>query len=62
MGLGVEYRAIPFEWNTSGFDVAGEDSDFPDDAIDSNDRSFHFTSMLSLYVSVQLPTEIEISD
>lgn len=62
MGFGFEYRSMPFSWNTSGFDNAGEDSDFPDDIIDSNDRAFHFTSMLSVYVSFQFPTEIEISD
>lgn len=64
MGFGVEYRAMPFSWNTSGFDVAGggKDNAFPDNAIDSSDRAVHFTSMLTLFLSFQLPAEVKISD
>jgi outer membrane beta-barrel protein len=64
LGFGAEFRGTPFAWNTSGFDVAGggEDEDFPDDAIDSSDQTLHVNPMLSVYVSFQLPTEIEVSD
>jgi hypothetical protein len=64
MGFGVEYRALPFSWNSSGFDNAGggKDGKFPDDVIDSNDRSFHFTSVLTVFLNFQLPGEINISD
>ncbi len=64
LGFGTEFRALPFAWNTSGFDTGGggEDGDLPDDQVDGEDQSFHFNSMLTIYVSVQLPTELEISD
>jgi outer membrane beta-barrel protein len=64
LGFGAEFRATPFAWNTSGFDVAGggPDEDFPDDAVDGADRSLHVNPMLSLYVSFQLPAEVNISD
>jgi len=64
MGFGVEYRGLPFSWNTSGFDNAGggPNEDFPDDKINSADRSFHFTSLLTVFVNFQLPAGIEISD
>ena len=64
IGFGAEFRGTPFAWNTSGFDNygAGEDEEFPDNVVDSEDRALHFNPMLSVYVSVQLPTELEISD
>ncbi len=62
LAFGAEFRGTPFEWNTSGFDNGGEDSNAPDNVIDSNDRAFHFNPMLSVYFSVQLPTKIKISD
>ncbi len=62
MSFGAEFRATPLSWNTSGFDIAGPESNFPDDAIDTNDRSFHFNPMLTVFASVQLPTAINLSD
>lgn len=64
LGFGAEFRGTPFAWNTSGFDVAGggPDEAFPDDAVDSADQSLHINPMLSVYVSFQLPTEINVSD
>ncbi|MBW2529066.1 MAG: hypothetical protein JRI23_33120 [Deltaproteobacteria bacterium] len=64
LGFGTEFRGTPFAWNTSGFDNAGKDpdGDFPDDAVNSDDRAFHFNPMLTVYVSVMLPTEVGISD
>lgn len=54
--FGAEFRATPLAWNTSGFDVTG------DDAVDSNDRNFHINPMVSIFASVQLPTEIQVAD
>jgi outer membrane beta-barrel protein len=64
MGFGAEFRSTPFAWNTSGFDTAGggPDENFPDDAVDGADSSLHFNPMLSVYISFQLPAEINLSD
>ena len=42
MGFGVEWRALPFSWNTSGFDNhgGGPDQDFPDNKVNDADREF----------------------
>ena len=62
LSFGVEWRGLPFSWSTGGFDVAGEESDFPDNNFDSNDREFHFNSVLTVNVAIQLPTTIEVSE
>lgn len=64
LGFGAEFRGTPFAWNSSGFDVAGggEDEEFPDDAVDGADQTLSINPMLSVYVSFQLPTEINVSD
>jgi len=64
LGFGAEFRGTPFPWNTSGFDTAGagEDEAFPDNAVDGADQALHFNPMLTVYVSVQLPTEVPLSD
>ncbi len=64
LGFGAEFRGTPYAWNAGGFDVAGagEDEGFPDDQINSDDSSLSLNPMLSVYVSVQLPTSPEISD
>jgi len=75
LGFGAEFRATPFLWNTSGFDKAcDEDSsdqnaaalctngELPDDQVDGEDRSLRFNPMLSVFVSFQLPMEVEVSD
>jgi hypothetical protein len=62
MGFGSEFRLTPFEWNTSGFDVAQDGSEFPDQQVDNHDRVIHFNPMLSVFVSFQLPSEIKVTD
>lgn len=64
LGFGVEWRGLPFSWNTSGFDNRGfgPDEAFPDNKIDDRDREFHFNSMLTVSVSVQFPTAIKTTD
>jgi hypothetical protein len=71
VGFGAQFRGTPFAWNTSGFDSGGceegetqcvGDEDDPDDAIDGDDSSLNFNPMLTVFVSFQLPTEINISD
>jgi len=62
--LGFEWRGLPFNWNTGGFDTAGggKDSEFPDGAIDENDRRFRFNQMLTLSFNIYLPTQYRISE
>jgi len=62
-GLGREYRALPFSWNTSGFDSrGGAPSDKgPDSKVDSKDREFKFNQMISVSFSVFLPTDLKVS-
>jgi hypothetical protein len=63
MGIGLEYRALPFAWNTSGFDSRGgpPDDKGPDNKVDSKDRAFKFNSMVSLSVNFYLPAKIKVS-
>jgi hypothetical protein len=64
VGFGAEWRALPFSWNTSGFDNhgGGANEDFPDTAVNSKDREFHFNSMLTVNVSFQFPTAEKASE
>lgn len=60
VGVSIEWRAMPFSWNTSGTDEAGtsaNDGEFPDGRIDSADRVFHLNHMVNLGVTFYLPTE-----
>jgi len=58
LAMTIEWRALPFAWNTSGTDESGSSrGDFPDDAIDEKDRLAHFNHLLSLGFAFYLPTE-----
>jgi hypothetical protein len=62
--VGIEYRALPFAWNTGGFDTRGgpPGEDFPDGKVDDKDRQFKFTQMITLSVSFYLPTKPKLSE
>jgi len=64
LGFGVEWRGLPFSWNTSGFDNRGfgTDEEFPDNQVNDKDREFRFNSLLTVSISVQLPPGIETSE
>jgi hypothetical protein len=64
MGFGGEFRALPYAWNTSGFDVRGSQGDgrFPDNAISGADSEFRFNTMASVFLSFQLPPKMKITD
>lgn len=64
IGFGAEFRGLPYSWNTSGFDNhgGGNDKEFPDTAVNGDDRSFQFNSMLTIHVSVAFPTVIKTTD
>jgi outer membrane beta-barrel protein len=62
VAMTLEWRALPFAWNTSGTDEAGDArGDFPDDQINEDDRLSHFNHMLSLGFAFYLPTEPGLS-
>jgi outer membrane beta-barrel protein len=56
-----EWRGIPFKWNTSGFDVAGNGG-HPDGVLDANDRVFHLNHMVNIGISFFLPGSVKITD
>lgn len=64
--VGAEWRALPFKWNTGGFDTRGEgdgeEADYPDGRITSADRDFHFNQMLSLSFNMYFPQKHRISE
>jgi len=58
LAMTLEWRGMPFSWNTSGTDEAGHPrGDFPDGAINSEDRLSHFNHMMTLGFAFYLPTE-----
>lgn len=61
LAMTIEWRALPFSWNTSGTDEAGDAGLFADGSIDEKDRLFHFNHMVALGFAVYLPFEPSIS-
>lgn len=64
LAITLEWRAIPFSWNTSGTDEAGggPGGDFPDGVIDSEDHLFRLNHMVNIGFAIYLPTEADISE
>jgi len=64
MSLGLEYRMLPFAWNTGGFDTRGADPGgrFPDRKIDDKDRAFKLNQLLSVSVGFYFPTLLKSSE
>ncbi|HMI88249.1 MAG TPA: hypothetical protein VK550_29395 [Polyangiaceae bacterium] len=64
MALGLEWRGIPFAWNTGGFDTRGANPDgrFPDNKVNDDDREFKFNQVLSVNLGFYLPTKPKSSD
>jgi len=62
-GFGAEFRGLPYEWNTSGFDNFGgpPDGDFPDTAVNSEDREFKFNSLIQVNFMFRFPN-LEVSE
>ena len=57
VSINFEYRALLFSWNRGGFDQRGGGSNgkFPDNQINSDDRTFKFNQMLTLGVGFAFP-------
>lgn len=64
VSVNIEYRAFPMSWNRSGFDTKGAnpDASFPDNKIDSEDRTFKFNQMIGLSVGFSLPAQPKLSE
>jgi hypothetical protein len=60
-GVGFEFRAFPFAWNTSGFDNhgGGPNGAFPDYNVNSADREFHFNTMGTVQLKFTFPPEVK---
>jgi hypothetical protein len=62
LSMSIEWRGMPFAWNTSGTDESGAaQGDFPDKRIDSADHLPHFNHMLTLGFGFFFPTKPDIS-
>ena len=62
MGLSIQWRGIPFKWNTSGTDEGGNGGSFPDGVISSKDRIGKFNHMFSVGFVFYIPPGIKVSD
>jgi hypothetical protein len=64
MSLGLEWRALPFAWNTGGFDTRGgaPGGRFPDNKINKDDREFKFNQLLSISLGFYFPTKLKSSE
>lgn len=62
--FGFEWRAVPFARNTGGFDNhgGGPDADFPDEAVDADDRDFKMNQMLSVSWSFYIPFDYQTTE
>jgi outer membrane beta-barrel protein len=62
LSMSIEWRGMPFSWNTSGTDESGNPrGDFPDKEINSKDWLSHFNHMVTLGFGFYLPLEPKIS-
>jgi len=64
VALGLEWRGIPFAWNTGGFDTRGANPDgrFPDNKVNDQDREFKFNQVLSVNLGFYIPSKPKISE
>lgn len=64
VSVNIEYRAMPFAYNRGGFDSrgTGPDASFPDNRIDSEDRTFKFNQMIFIGAGFHFPVKEKISD
>jgi outer membrane beta-barrel protein len=62
LAMTLEWRGLPFAWNTSGTDESGNAlGDYPDNQINSDDQLSHFNHMFTLGFAFYLPTAPRIS-
>ena len=61
--LGLEWRGLPYAWNTGGFDTHGgpPDGRFPDNKISKDDHEFKFNQLISVNLGFYLPASLKSS-
>jgi outer membrane beta-barrel protein len=64
VSLGVEYRALPFSWNRSGFDSrgGGPNNNFPNGQVNGDDETFQFNQLVTISIGFSFPTHPKISE
>jgi outer membrane beta-barrel protein len=64
VSLGLEYRALPFSWNRSGFDSrgGGPGNNFPDGQVNGDDETFEFNQLVTISLGFSFPTAPKISE
>jgi len=64
VSFGVEYRALPFSWNRSGFDSrgSGPNGNFPDQQVNGDDETFKFNMLVNVFLGFSFPTAPKISE
>lgn len=64
VSLGVEYRALPFSWNRSGFDTrgGGPNNNFPNGQVNGDDETFQFNQLVTISIGFSFPTKPKISE
>ncbi|MGH7434948.1 MAG: hypothetical protein ACRENE_04675 [Polyangiaceae bacterium] len=64
VSFGIEYRALPFAWNRSGFDSrgGGPNNNFPDGKVNGDDETFQFNQLVTLSLGFSFPTQPKISE
>jgi outer membrane beta-barrel protein len=64
ISFGVEYRAIPFKWNRSGFDSrgSGPNQNFPDGQVNSTDETLRFNQLVTIHIGFSFPLQPKIGD
>lgn len=61
-GIGFEFRALPFAWNTGGFDTHGATDGGPDYKVGPADREFHFNTLATINLKFALPFSIKATE
>lgn len=64
VSLGLEYRALPFAWNRSGFDSrgGGPNNNFPDGQVNGDDETFQFNQLVTISIGFSFPTKPKVSE
>ena len=57
----IEWRAIPFSWNTSGFSIRQEGA-VADSVVNEDDRQFKFNQTITLSYNFFFPMEYRVSE
>ncbi len=66
LGLALQWRAFPFNWNPAGTDEAGgvgtSSVSVPDGLINDADQRFYFHHMINIGLIINLPPEIPVTE